>query len=130
MNFIKGTIIKKDNLLKFASENYEMKIYPFVKELLEKYIGKDVTMGIRPSDVYDEAQSKWLQENEKDIITAKVDFRELMGDEIYLYLRVGKIPLIAKVGPYITAVPGETEKVVIDLRRVHFFDSVTQKAIV
>ena len=130
MNFIKGTVIKKDNILKFASESFEIKIYPFFKESIDRYAGKEVIMGIRPSDVYDEAQAKWLQENERDVITAKVDFRELMGDEIYLYLRSGKIPIIAKVGSYITAVSGESIKVVIDLRKIHFFDSETQKAIV
>ena len=64
------------------------------------------------------------------MITAKVDFRELMGDEIYLYLRAGKIPITAKVGSYINAISGESMKVVIDLRKVHFFDSNTQKALV
>ncbi|MFH1709826.1 MAG: sn-glycerol-3-phosphate ABC transporter ATP-binding protein UgpC [bacterium] len=130
MNFIKGSVIKKDNILKFASESFEIKIYPLVKELMDRYVGKEVIMGIRPSDVYDEAQAKWLQENEKDIITAKVDFRELMGDEIYLYLKAGKVPIIAKVGSYIPSVSGENIKVVIDLRKIHFFDSTTQKAIV
>ena len=130
MNFIKGIITKKDNALKFVSESFEIKVYPMVKECLEGYAGKEVTMGIRPSDVYDEAQAKWLQDNEKDVITAKVDFRELMGDEIYLYLRAGKIQITAKVGSYINAVSGESMKVVIDLRKVHFFDSNTQKAIV
>lgn len=130
MNFIKGKVIKKDNALKIATENFEIKIYPLFKELMEKYEGKDVIMGIRPSDVYDEAQAKWLQENEKDVITAKVEFRELMGDEIYLYLRAGKTPIIAKVGSYIAVNTGQNIKVVIDLRKVHFFDSDTQRAIV
>lgn len=130
MNFIKGTIIKKDNMLKFSGESFEIKVYPLINDLMEGYLGKEVFIGIRPSDVYDEAQAKWLQANERDVITAKVDFRELMGDEIYLYLRAGKVQVIAKVGSYINAVSGESMKVVIDLRKVHFFDANTQKAIV
>jgi multiple sugar transport system ATP-binding protein len=130
MNFLKGTIVKKDNALKFTSDHFELKTYSVVKDKLEQYVGKEVMMGIRPSDVYDEAQSKWLQEHERDQINAKVDFRELMGDEIYLYLKVGNIPLTAKVGSYISTDPGANIKVVIDLRKVHFFDSATQKAIV
>lgn len=130
MNFIRGKVIKKDNALKIATESFEIKIYPICKELMEKYVDKEVIMGIRPSDVYDEAQAKWLQENERDVITAKVDFRELMGDEIYLYLKAGNTPIIAKVGSYITVSSGDSVKVVIDLRKVHFFDSDTQRAIV
>jgi multiple sugar transport system ATP-binding protein len=130
MNFLKGTICKKDNVLKFISESFEIKVYPLVNNLLEPYIGKDVIMGVRPSDIYDEAQAKWLQSNENDQVNAKVDFRELMGDEIYLYLKVGNVPIIAKVGSYIVSNPGTNIKVVIDLRKVHFFDSDTQKTIV
>jgi multiple sugar transport system ATP-binding protein len=130
MNFVKGKISKKENTLKFASESFEIKIYSVVKDMMDKYAGKEVIMGIRPSDIYDEAQSKWLQEHERDQITAKVDFRELMGDEIYLYLKAGKVPIIAKVGSYITASSGQNIKVVIDLRKVHFFDSETQKTLV
>lgn len=130
MNFIKGTIVKKDNILKFSGESFEIKVFPQVRDILEKYTGKNVIMGVRPSDIYDEAQSKWLQEQDKDHVTAKVDFRELMGDEIYLYLRAGKVQIIAKVGSYIDANSGDNIKVVIDLRKVHFFDSESQKAIV
>jgi len=130
MNFINGKIIKKNNVLKFIGESFEIKVYPLVKDLLADYVDKEVIMGVRPSDIYDEAQAKWLQENERDIVTAKVDFRELMGDEIYLYLRAGKNPITAKVGSYISATSGENIKVVIDLRKLHFFDSNTQKAIV
>ena len=130
MNFIRGKISKKENGLKFASESFEIKIYSVVKDMLEKYVDKEVIMGIRPSDIYDEAQSKWLQEHERDQLTAKVDFRELMGDEIYLYLKAGKIPITAKVGSYITASSGQNIKVVLDMRKVHFFDSETQKALV
>jgi len=130
MNFFKGTISRKGEVLKFVSEHFEIKTYPFVKDILEKYIGKEVIMGIRPSDIYDEAQAKWLQENEKDVVNAKVDFRELMGDEIYLYLKVNRTSLVAKVGSYISANPGDSTKVVIDLRKNHFFDPDTQKAIV
>ncbi len=87
-------------------------------------------MGVRPADIYDEAQAKWLQDHERDSLSAKVDFRELMGDEIYLYLKAGKSSITAKVGSYVTAGSGDNIKVVIDLRKTHFFDVDTQKAIV
>jgi multiple sugar transport system ATP-binding protein len=130
MNFVKGMIHKHGEHLQFVSENFEMKIYPLVKEYLLPYIGKEVTLGVRPSDIYDEAQSKWLQDNEKDMLNAKVDFRELMGDEIYLYFKVNRASLTAKVGSYITASAGDNIKVTVDLRKLHFFESETQKVIV
>lgn len=130
MNFIKGTISKKGDDLKFVTESFEIKVYRIVKDILAKYLNKEVIMGVRPSDIYDEAQAKWLQEHERDTINAKVDFRELMGDEIYLYLKVNKASVVAKVGSYISATSGDNVKVIIDLRKAHFFDVETQKAIV
>ena len=130
MNFIKGTISKKGDSLKFVSSNFELKVYPAIKDLIQPYINKDIIMGIRPSDIYDEAQAKWMSENEKDAVNAKVDFRELMGDEIYLYLKVDGTQLVAKVGSYISASSGENIKVTVDLRKVHFFETDSQKVIV
>jgi multiple sugar transport system ATP-binding protein len=130
MNFMKGIIKKKDGYLKFIGESFEIKIYQEFNNILEKYSDKEIIIGIRPSDIYDEAQSKWLNDNEKDQISAKVDFKELMGDEIYLYLKAAKTQVVAKVGSYISASPGENIKVMVDLRKVHFFDLETQKAIV
>ena len=53
-----------------------------------------------------------------------------MGDEIYMYLKINGSSLISKVGPYVTADSGDKVKVVIDIRKVHFFDPKTKKAIV
>lgn len=130
MNFVKGTIEKKGDGLKFVSTDFQLKIYPAVNDIMSSYLGKELTMGIRPADIYDEAQAKWMKENEKDSITAKVDFRELMGDEIYLYLKVSGTSLVAKVGSYINTVPGDNFNVTVDLRKVHFFDFDSQKVIV
>jgi multiple sugar transport system ATP-binding protein len=130
MNFIKGTIKKVGDNLKFVSDNLEIKVYSLIKNELLPYVDKEVSMGIRPSDIYDEAQAKWLQEHERDLLSVKVDFRELMGDEIYLYIKIGKGQLVAKVGSYITADSGDAIKVTLDLRKVHFFEAGTQKVIV
>jgi multiple sugar transport system ATP-binding protein len=130
MNFIKGKIEKNGEHLKFVAEGLEMKVWKLIEDQLLPYVGKEVTMGVRPSDIYDEAQAKWLQENERDMLSTKVEFRELMGDEIYLYLKAGKSSLTAKVGSYIGAVSGDTIKVTVDLRKLHFFETETQKVIV
>jgi multiple sugar transport system ATP-binding protein len=130
MNFLKGKIQKSGDKLKFISDNFEMKVYPQITDELIKYVGKDIIIGVRPSDIYDEAQGKWLQEHERDVINAKVEFRELMGDEIYLYLKLGKTQVISKVGSYITADSGDNIKVIVDLRKTHYFEAETQKVIV
>lgn len=130
MNFINGVIRKDGDGVKLESESVDFKIWPEITGLLKEHIDKEVVMGIRPSDIYDEAQAKWMGPQERQAITAEVEFRELMGDDIYLYLRANKVHIIAKVGAYIAADSGEKIKVVIDLRKMHFFEKDSQKVIV
>ena len=47
------------------------------------YVDKEVIFGIRPEDIWDVPSSAWIEE--KVIIETKVDFRELMGSETYVY---------------------------------------------
>ena len=86
--------------------------------------------GIRPEDIWEEASSGWIPESAKNRIQSVVDFRELMGSETYLYSKIGKIPLIARVGALTDVPSGSRFTLVFDLRKIHIFDPVTQKAIV
>ncbi len=128
MNFVKGGIDKKGDKLVFKSADFEMPIPEDIKEALSDYVGKEITFGIRPGDIIYEKHADWVKER-LDLET-KVDFRELMGSETFLYLNLKKTPLIARVDAMTDAKSGSTFKVVFNLHKVHFFDPDTQKAIV
>ncbi len=128
MNFVKGTMGKKGDIYTFKSESFEIDVPKEVDHLLENYVGKPVTFGIRPEDIWDIPSSDWIKE--KVILESVVDFREIIGSETYLYVHVGKIPLVTRVGGLCDASSGSKFKVAVNLSKVHFFDPATQKAII
>jgi multiple sugar transport system ATP-binding protein len=128
MNFLKGLIRKKKDLYSFECEGIKFDIPVEVDHLLEEFVGKEVIFGIRPTDIWDVPSSGWI--DQKFIIETKVDFRELMGSETYVYAKAGATLLIGRVGAMADPKPGSTFGLVFNLRKVHFFDPLTQRAII
>lgn len=95
----------------------------------ESYIGKQVTMGIRPEDISDSAED--LLANPEAVIPVHVEVTELMGSETYLYFTTsGKEEnVIARVDPRTKTHTGDDIKVVFDTNHLHFFDKETEATI-
>ena len=144
MNFINGTLNKKGEDLYFDFENVSVKL-PAEKAnnpALKDYIDQEVVLGLRPECIYD--QPAQVENFPDSTIEAFVDFTELMGAEIYLYLNVGKSEegdgkikiindgtnLIARVSARSTSRAGDTIKVALDVSRMHIFDKDTERCIV
>jgi multiple sugar transport system ATP-binding protein len=95
-------------------------------EIPHIYIGKTVKVGIRPEDIY--ADADYIAARPDSILRAEVDSAELMGNETYLYLRhIGGATLIARVPPD-TEVSGAIS-VAADVRKIKLFDAETEEAI-
>ena len=95
---------------------------------LEKYVNREVTLGIRPENVHDEPA--YLATAQTGIIDCDVEITEMMGAETYLYLNCLGNSLTARVSPSSTAKPGDSIKVGIDPNRIHLFDKETERTIV
>ncbi len=130
MNFIKGVLRKKEGKLFFEAPSFNVNILAEFEEQLLKYIDKEVIFGIRPEDIWDEPSSTWIPETEKRKFEVKVDFRELMGSETYLYVKIGTTPLIARVGALADVQPGSKFILVFNLKKIHVFNPETQQAII
>ena len=64
-------------------------------------------------------------------IEVDVDVVELMGAEIYLYIKSGEeTNLIARVSARSTSRAGDKIKVALDVSRIHLFDKDTERYIV
>jgi len=128
MNFVNGTVGKKDNQYTFECHDFKLTVPDGVDHLLESYVGKEVVFGIRPEDIWDVSHSNWF--SEKVILESVVDFREIIGSETYLYVHVGTTPLIGRVGGMCDVSTGSKYSIALRLTKLHFFDPVTQKAII
>ncbi|PIS29298.1 glycerol-3-phosphate ABC transporter ATP-binding protein [Candidatus Saganbacteria bacterium CG08_land_8_20_14_0_20_45_16] len=129
MNFVKGKIEKRgESDYSFVCEDFKIEVPKDLDHLLEAYVDKEIVFGIRPEDIWDVPSSDWIKE--KLTLDGVVDFREMIGAETYLYVHVGKVPLITRVGGLCDAGTGSKFKVVINLRKIHFFDLETQQAVI
>ena len=139
MNFINGKLVKKGEDVYFEFEDKSVKL-PAEKAnnpALQEYIGQEVVAGLRPECIHDEPAQ--VSVADEATVDAYIEVTELMGAEIYLYLKVG-VPnkdgiieegtnLVARVSSRSTSRPGETIKVAFDTSRFHIFDKDTERCI-
>ena len=132
MNFIESKIVKDgDFYVEFGSEEnkYRVKL-PADKNkdnALEAYVDKEVIMGIRPENLYNEEDQ--IAAHVDGIIECDVEVTELMGAETYLYMNCEGQAINARVSPTSTAKPGDKIKVAIDTAKIHLFDKDTELTI-
>jgi multiple sugar transport system ATP-binding protein len=139
MNFI-DAVLKEEYgqfIVEFGSNGSRMssgKTYQIivpeskVNDELPNYVGREITLGIRPESIHDEEM--YLSNATTGVIDAYVEITEMMGAETYLYLTCEGHSLTARVSPRTTAKPGDDIKVAIDPNRIHLFDKETERAIV
>ncbi|MDO5411143.1 MAG: sn-glycerol-3-phosphate ABC transporter ATP-binding protein UgpC [Lachnospiraceae bacterium] len=94
---------------------------------LANYVGKEVSFGIRPEDVHDDAA--FLAANPDMVIDATIRVYEMLGAEVYLYFDVDDTNVTARVKPDTTARPGSKVKFALDIKKIHVFDNETELTI-
>ncbi len=127
MNFCDAAIAVEngDTYIKFGSNS--VKLNAKKAEQVKDYVGKEVVMGIRPEDMYDDQDSLTKFADTK--CSAEVDVTELMGAETYLYLVIDGINFVARVKPDSTSERGQKISICMDPEKIHVFDKETEKAI-
>lgn len=91
------------------------------------YIGKKVTLGIRPEDVLIDADS--LAAQPQATFEEKVDAFEPLGSEVFLYFNVAGANVTVKAASRTICRPGELVKFVFNKERIHLFDADTEVTI-
>ena len=130
MNFIEANLTKEGSDVYVEFQGNKMKL-PSEKANapeLKEYIGKEVIVGIRPECIHDEPM--YLSQYAESTIDTYVEVTELMGAEIYLYIKTGEQNLIARVSSRSQARAGDNIKVAFDVSRMHIFDKDTEACII
>lgn len=91
---------------------------------LDRYLGKEVVMGIRPENIM--ADQETVTQHRESGIEAFLEVCEMLGPETFLYMNYNGEKLTGKVPPESNYPCGETIRVVLDNRKLYFFDKETQ----
>ncbi|MCS7013551.1 MAG: sn-glycerol-3-phosphate ABC transporter ATP-binding protein UgpC [Chloroherpetonaceae bacterium] len=133
MNFIQGSLYQ-NGVLCFRDKSgiLDVPLPQKVADKLKTYIGKDVTMGIRPEDIHTIYEAERL----KNASRAKLhlDVVEPMGNEIFLYFQLPAAQesphLVARIDARQPLELREDFECAIDTEKAHFFDNVTEQTLV
>ena len=130
MNLIDATVGKDGADVTLTFDGHTIALPAEKGKALESkgYIGKVVTLGIRPEDLHDDEAIRAA--NPKCVIDATIRVYEMLGAEVYLYFDINDTNCTARVHPGTTARPGDTVKLALDVNKIHVFDKDTEQVIV
>ncbi len=129
MNFLEAKIDKEGGELVAKIGGAKIVIPPAKASKLEVggYVGKTVTMGIRPEDIHDEQM--FIDSHKNTVFTSTIRVYELLGAEVFLYFDYAGVQLTARVNPRTTARTGDVVTFAFDMEKAHFFDKNTEVTI-
>jgi multiple sugar transport system ATP-binding protein len=128
MNFIDVTVEQHDGRLYGATPGFKMEVPANAAQGLGNYIGKTVTMGIRPEHLIERSRLQG-EAPEGSLIPVTVDVVELLGNEIFVYLTNQGATLTARMPPDMNLERGQQIEVAGVSQHLHFFDTQTEQAI-
>ncbi len=134
MNFLDAQIEKDGGKLIAKVGEHKIAIPAAKAKALENggYVGKTVTLGIRPEDVED-ADSEVSEVKETVAKYGKmgsvVKVYELLGAEVFLYFDINGTQVTARVNPNTSAKTGSSINVTFNMDKSHFFDKNTELVI-
>ncbi len=122
MNFISGKIVEDH----FVGEGINVFIPENKLAILKanKALSKEIVLGIRPEDIYDDKRMKGIHKNA--LVNFEVDVSELLGAETYIHTKLGDSILIAKVNARDDIHIGDDIELAFDMNKIHFFDPETE----
>ncbi len=116
MNFIRGIIKKESNEIKFINQDIIIKLNPD----FERFANREVIIGIRPSDFTEAAGIEFK---------IKVEIIEPIGEETYIYGKINKTPIHAKVPPTYQPSIDELLTLKVPSEKIYLFDAQTEDAL-
>ncbi len=130
MNMITADAVAEgdDVVLKFAGQSITLD-ETRAKVLKDGgYVGKQVTMGIRPEDIHQDEAA--LKKFEKAQFTAEVRVYEMLGSTALVYFDMEDAGWVASVDAGLKVSAGDTVKLAMDASKIHIFDHQTEKTII
>jgi multiple sugar transport system ATP-binding protein len=127
MNFFPSKLVKSDGKMYVDGESFQAQIPEDRVETYMPHEGKSVIFGIRPEDIHNPefAPAKIYPQ----LVETEVDVTELMGNEIFVYLKTGEHNFVARVDPRSRYHMFDKVQVAFNMANMHIFDRETEVAI-
>ncbi len=129
MNFIDVTVKEEEDGISLVSSDFTLKLPREYIKLLKDYVGKTMTLGIRPEHMYPIGYAPSNLEK-KDIIEGVIDFVEALGSDTIIHLNTGSNIVVVKTSGTYRPRIGDKIKIIIDLDKIHLFDKNTENAVI
>jgi multiple sugar transport system ATP-binding protein len=127
MNFFPATVEREDGKLVVNADSFRVKIPEAKAGTYEPYVGKRVVFGLRPEDIHN---PEFAPPNiDAHPVETQVDVTELMGNEIFVYLKSGEHAFVARVDPRTRVHMGDEIQMVFNMDNMHIFDRETEQAV-
>ncbi len=127
MNFIDATLQKEGNNVYLVFGPHKITVTPEKAEKVKDYIGKEVTFGIRPENIYDAAT--YPKANANNTVHSTVRVYEMLGAEVFVYVTVEGVDVTVREAPGTVVKPGDEMDLSLDVEKIHIFDKETQVTI-
>jgi len=127
MNFFDAKLVQNDGKLFVDCESFNVEVPPERVDVFKSHVGKSVIFGIRPEDIHNPQfpPPGIVPSN----VPGKVDVTELMGNEIFVFVKNGRHTFVARVDPRSRYNMGDDVELVFNIGNMHIFDKETEKAI-
>ena len=135
MNMVSGRLTSAGGRLSVGFGEHSLAVDDEViaeRPALRAYEGRDVIVGIRPEDIEDAAFAPGA--GDERTIVSVCTLRETLGSEVLVHFPVaagdaGELVFVARVDPETRAREGERLSLVVDTRRLHFFEAESGRSI-
>lgn len=127
MNFFPATVLQESGNLIVDGGSFKVKIPDQRKGAYQGVVGKPVIFGIRPENIHN---PMFLPSDiSAQPVDAVVDVTELMGNEIFVYLKTGDNSFVARVDPRTRYQINDKVQVMFNMDNMHIFDRETEQAV-
>ena len=130
MNLLKGRLDARDGAPFAILGGNAVALPRRTESALAQHIGRDVMVGIRPEDLYEQAPAGDVASLVR--LPARVTTVEPLGGETLLVMTLDGCDeeLIARIGRYTALRRGDRLDIALDTAAIHLFDPVTTMAII
>jgi len=126
MNFVKGNLVKKGDVISFESyDGMNINLPDSLNTELISYVDKPVVFGIRPEDIIVVEQG-----DKSSGFEVVVDFIEHLGSENYAHCLLDKQRLVTRYSPFLGINIRDKITIKMNLQKLHIFNAETLKTII